>query len=204
MNLRIAALVSTMTVAFLLGACATTPRANFYTLNGVDPDKADVRFPLVVAIGPVDLPQYLDRPHIVTRVGGNRLSVDEFNRWAGALEEDITRVLARRIGGRLGTQRIYGYPSRVVPDTDYRIALDIRAFDGALGGEVHLDVSWSVIADRSGEVLQTHQASYQGLSVGDGYEAYAAALSETLAQLGDDLATALRKLASAGNAAKMR
>ena len=204
MNLRIAALVSTMSAAFLLVACATTPRANFYTLNGVDPDKADVRFPLVVAIGPVDLPQYLDRPHIVTRVGGNRLRVDEFNRWAGALEEDITRVLARRIGGRLGTQRIYGYPSRVVPDTDYRIALDIRAFDGALGGEVHLDVSWSVIADRSGEVLQTNQASYQGVSAGDGYEAYAAALSETLAQLGDDLATALSKLASAGDAAKMR
>jgi uncharacterized lipoprotein YmbA len=204
MRLSIAALVSTMAAAILLGACATTPRANFYTLNGVDPDKADVRFPLVVAVGPVDLPQYLDRPHIVTRVGGNRLSVDEFNRWAGALEEDITRVLARRIGGRLGTQRIYGYPSRVVPDTDYRIALDIRAFDGALGGEVHLDVSWSVIADRSGEVLQTHQASYQALSAGDGYEAYAAALSDALAQLGDDLATALRKLASAGNAAKMR
>ena len=204
MNLRIAALVSTMSAAFLLVACTTTPRANFYTLNGVDADKADVRFPLVVAIGPVDLPQYLDRPHIVTRVGVNRLSVDEFNRWAGSLEEDITRVLARRIGGRLGTQRIYGYPSRVVPDTDYRIALDIRAFDGALGGEVHLDVSWSVIADRSGEVLQTHQASYQGVSAGDGYEAYAAALSETLAQLGDDLATALSKLASTGNAAKMR
>ena len=204
MNLRIAAHVSIMAAIFLLAACATTPRANFYTLNGADPGKADVRFPLVVAIGPVDLPQYLDRPHIVTQVGGNRLSVDEFNRWAGALEEDITRVLARRIGGRLGTQRIYSYPSRVVPDTDYRIALDIRAFDGALGGEVHLDVSWSVIADRSGEVLQTHQASYQGVSAGGGYDAYVAALSETLAQLGDDLAAALSKLASAENAAKIR
>jgi uncharacterized lipoprotein YmbA len=204
MNLRIAALVSTMAAACLLGACATTPQANFYTLNGIDPDKTDARFPLVVAIGPIDLPQYLDRPHIVTRVGGNRLNVDEFNRWAGALEEDITRVLARRIGGRLGTQRIYSYPSRVVPDTDYRIALDIRAFDGALDGEVHLDVSWSVIADRSGEVLQTHQASYQGVSAGGGYEAYAAALSEMLARLGDDLATALGKLASAGDAGKIR
>jgi len=198
---HIPAFVSTITATLLLTACATTPGANFYTLGVVSPPASDVQSPLVLAIGPVDLPQYLDRPHIVTRLGGNRLRVDEFNRWGGALEEDATRVLARQIGGRLGTRRIYSYPSRVVADTDYRIALDIRTFDGALDGEVSLDVSWSVIEDRSGRVVLTGQAGYRSFSSAADYDAYAAALSDTLVQLGDDLAAAIKGL---GVAAKSR
>jgi len=195
-SLRTTALLCAVSGALLLGACTTTtPQANFYLLNATEPAPVVRASSLVLAIGPVDLPQYLDRPHIVTRNGSNRLRVDEFNRWGGALEEGIIRVVARRVGARLGTQRIYSYPSRVVADTDFRIALDIRAFDGYLDGDVVLDVSWSLIDDRSGEVVQTQQARYQRRSPGADYDAYAAALSDTLAQLGDDLATVLAGLA---------
>ena len=200
MSLRSAALVSTIVAAFALGACATAPRASLYMLNGTEPVPAGEVSSLVLAIGPVDLPQYLDRPHIVSRLSDTRLRVDEFHRWGGALEEDISRVLALQLGGRLGTRRIYSYPSRVVADTDYRVALDIRAFDGALGGTVKLDVSWSVIDDRSSRVVKTGQARYQSTSGGPGYDAYAAALSDTVAQLGDDLAVALGDLPTTGKA----
>ena len=193
----IAVLIPAIVATLLLGACTSAPKANFYMLNGSGPVAAAAQSPLVLAIGPIDLPQYLDRPHIVTRLSGNRLGVDEFNRWGGALEEDIVRVLAQRIGDRLGTRRIYSYPSRVVADTDYRIALDIRAFDGALGGQVSLDVSWSMIDDRNGRVVQTQQASYRSMAKGDDYGAYTAALGDTLSQLGDDLAVALGSLAPA-------
>ena len=186
-----------ITAALLLAACTTTRQAHFYRLDSAGPVPAEARLPLVVAIGPVDLPQYLDRPHIVTRAGKNRLRVDEFNRWAGALEEDITRVLAHRISARLATRRIYRYPSRVDAVTDYRVALDVSTFDGALGGAVDLALAWSVIDDRSGRVLKTDQRSYRVTASGAGYEAYAAALSELLAQLGDDIAVALRELAGA-------
>jgi len=200
MSLRNAALVSTIVAAFALGSCATAPRASLYTLNGTEPVPAGDLSSLVLAIGPVDLPQYLDRPHIVTRLSDTRLRVDEFHRWGGALEEDISRILALQLGGRLGTRRIYNYPSRVVAETDYRIALDIRAFDGALGGTVKLDVSWSVIDDRSSRVVKTGQARYQSTSGGTGYDAYVAALSDTVAQLGDDLAVALGNLPKTGKA----
>ena len=179
----------------LQGGCATAPRVNFYNLNAPDPSAQVGQSSLVLALGPVDLPQYLDRPQIVTRLGDNRLSVDEFNRWGGRLDEEITRVLAQHLGHRLGTQRIYSYPSRVMADTDYRIALDIRNFDGAPAGEVSLDVAWSVIDDRTGVVVQTRQAVYRGASAGPDYDAYAAALSATLARLGDDLVAVLAALA---------
>ena len=198
MSRRQLLLSAILIVAGLLPACTTTPQANFYMLDTSGRVSPETSSQLVVAIGPVDLPQYLDRPHIVSRTGGNRLRVDEFNRWAGSLEEDITRVLTRRVGDRLGTLRVYGYPSRVVADTDYRVAVDVRVFDGALGGEVVLETSWAVIDDRAGEVVQTRQVSYRGTAQGNDYDAYTAALSALLGELADDLAAVIGELARVG------
>lgn len=181
-------------LALLPLACTTTPESRYFALNGVRPDPLPQASSLVLAVGPIDLPRYLDRPQIVTRAGGNQLNVDEFNRWGGALDEEIARVLAEHIGRRMQTQRIYSYPSRLTADIDYRVALDIRAFDGPLGGEVSLDVAWSLVADRSGDILSTEQGVYRGGSRGADYDAYVAAMSEALAALGDDLARSLRDL----------
>lgn len=195
MTHRIAAIVLIIIAALVLSACTTTPVTNFYTLNDRGPVDGALRSELVLALGPIELPQYLDRPQIVTRMEGNRLNVDEFNRWGGSLEEEIARVLAQHIGRSLGTQHIYSYPSRVVADSDYRLALDIRGFDGMLGGEVRLEVAWTLVADYSGEIVQTSQASYRSeLAAPGDYEAYVAALSDTLTQLGQDLATLLAGL----------
>jgi uncharacterized lipoprotein YmbA len=191
---RIVLAILAFAAGVLPGACTTTSRASFYTLNGSQGESVERRSSLVLALGPIDLPQYLDRPQIVTRIGGNRLSVDEFNRWGGSLEQEVSRVLTQHLGRRLQTQRVYSYPSRIAADSDYRIALEIRRFDGELGGEVDLDLVWSLIADRTGEVVQTRQAEYRSATRDAGYEAYAAALSDTLAQLGDDLAGALSGL----------
>ncbi len=197
MNVRIIVVASLVCAALIQGACTTTPRASFYTLNAVPGEAPAAPSGLTIALGPIDLPEYLDRPQIVTREGDNRLRVDEFNRWGGSLEEEITRVLARHLGQRLGTQRVYGYPSRIAADTDYRIALDVRRFDGPLGGELLLEVAWSVIDDRSSEALATQQSVYRVVSAGADYAAYAAALSEALARLGDDLAAVVAGLPGA-------
>jgi uncharacterized lipoprotein YmbA len=176
-----------LVVVGLLG-CATTPSASFYALspNPVDPV---ARLPdLVIAIGPVDLPRYLDRPQIVSRAGGNRLDVDDFNRWGGALDEEITRVLAIELGRALATDQVFAYPSRLASSTDYRVALDIRSFDGPRDGAVELVLAWSLIADRSGEILQTAQASYKADVAGEGVEAYVQAMARALGALSRDLA----------------
>ena len=99
----------------LLAACASPRTSQFYTLGTDMAAPAAASSALVLALGPINLPEYLDRPQLVTRVGGNRLEVDEFNRWGGALDEEISRALADRIGARLGTRQIYHYPSRIAP-----------------------------------------------------------------------------------------
>src|SRR5271157_1862130 len=82
----------------ILTGCARSPSSKFYQLNevlnetsathAVSPDLSQV-----IAIGPVRIPDYLDRPQIVIRSGKNELKLSEFDRWAGSLESDVSRVL---------------------------------------------------------------------------------------------------------------
>lgn len=73
----------------LAGGCASKP-ARFYTLNPVVPasspgptwDTALLGPPSNIGIISVELPDYLDRPQIVTRNPNNELKLAEFDRWA--------------------------------------------------------------------------------------------------------------------------
>ena len=180
-----------LAVLGVMAGCASSPSARFYALNTLAAaPQAVQRGDLAIALGPIDLPTYLDRPQIVTRSGGNRLSVDEFNRWGGLLEEEIGRLMADYLGRRLGTERIYSYPSRVAPETRYRVAIDIRRLDGGLGGEVVLDAAWSLIDERSGAVVKTRQQSYRETVATPDYDAYVAGLSSLIGRLAGDAAGA--------------
>ncbi|MCB1772057.1 MAG: membrane integrity-associated transporter subunit PqiC [Gammaproteobacteria bacterium] len=184
----------TFLLCTLLTACAATPTAQFYALENTGAALVGDRFDRVLSIGPIDVPEYLDRPQMVTRAEGNRLVVDEFNRWGGPLAEEVSRVLTGHLAAVLGSQRVYGYPSRIAADADFRFAIDIRRFDGVPGGDVVLDVAWSVIDERTLAVIETRSTSYRDPWSGAGYGAYAASMSRLIGRLGDDLADSLSRL----------
>src|SRR5262245_47155811 len=52
---------------------------------------------LVLGIGPIKFPGYLDRQQFVTRVSQNRFAVAENDRWAEPLEENFSRVLSQNL-----------------------------------------------------------------------------------------------------------
>jgi uncharacterized lipoprotein YmbA len=186
-------LLIALSVALLATGCATTPEARFYSLTAPGDGAVAAEGGPSLAIGPVDLPRYLDRPQMVSRAGDNRLLVDEFNRWGGALDQEITAVLAQALGQRLGTQRVYAYPSRIAAEVDYRIALEVRRFDGELGGDVALEAAWSLVDDRTGAILRTRRVDYREATAGPDHAAYVAALQRTLQRLAEELAAELNQ-----------
>ena len=88
----------------------------------------------VLALGPVDIPAHLDRPQIVTRTPGTEVKLSEFERWAEPLEDNVTAVLADNLSSLLSTERVTLFPSRLPPDLDLRVAVEVLRFDGSLGG----------------------------------------------------------------------
>ena len=72
----------------------------------------------VVAVGPVAIPDYLDRPQILTRSGPSELQLAEFERWAGSLEKDVSRVLAENLSTLLEKDHVIVLRSRI---TSYNV-----------------------------------------------------------------------------------
>ena len=89
----------------MLVGCGTTPNPRFYALTGAAPP-ASSSSELSVAVGPVTIPASVDRPQIVVTVSPNRVRLDEFDRWAAPLQNDIARAVAANLVAALGTPRV--------------------------------------------------------------------------------------------------
>jgi uncharacterized protein len=196
--LRRLMLAAPVAALLALGACASTP-SHFYLLNPLSPSEAipataAAQGP-VIAVGPVTVPKYLDRPQIVTRSGRNRLTLGEFDRWAEPLPDNIARVLGENLARLVPTDHILLQTWPRPADLDYQVRVEALQFDGGLGGESTLLALWSLL-DEGERLLLTQRASLTVPVAGRDYEAMVQALNQMLEALSRDIAAAIQRLAS--------
>ena len=129
--LRFAAIATLSALAALAAGCASPP-SRFYTLSGTATPAA-TSSNLSVAVGPVSIPAEVDRPEIVVSTGPNQVQLDEFNRWASPLQDNIARVIAENLVAMLGTPRVALFPQTLSADADYRVAIEVQTFRSAPG-----------------------------------------------------------------------
>lgn len=205
----IRALLMTILSVTLLSACVTltSPSSQLYTLNASNngapplPEHNNPQRP-VLAVGPVDLPDYLRRPQIVSREGENRIKVAEFDRWAAPLNEQVERVLAENLGARMPGMVVVNYrEQRFKPR--YRLSMSVERFERQDGKRVQLAGRWTLANAETGAVLQTHRDSFDVSLEGDeSYEATVAAQSKALAELADAMSDVVRGHVSGGPSAR--
>jgi uncharacterized lipoprotein YmbA len=206
MRKPIAAVLGLLALLAVAG-CGSTAPTHFYLLSSV-PEKpvASPGQGVAVGIGPVTLPQYLNRPQIVTRSSNNQLVVSEFDQWGGALDDNVTRTLAANLATLLGTDRISLYPWKESAPVDYQVTLDVAAFEADAAGNAILSVFWSVVDAKTGAVAVMRRSSYStgaGAPAGSAallggagrpYDAIVAAMSQDLELLSRDIAAAIAGL----------
>ncbi len=182
----------------VLTGCATPP-SSFYVLTPVANAGAGASGlsggRLAIGLGPVTFPQFLDRPNIVSRDGTNRLSLDEFHRWGGSLQDDFLRVWGENLAALLETSRILVFPSEVRAPLDFRILATVLSFEGNSGREAVLKVRWVVQDGQGDRVLAVRENRYTSpLRQGGGEEALVAAMSKCLGDFSRDVADLVREL----------
>ena len=188
-------------VALWLAACANTPTYTFYTLSAMQaadptPQAAYHSNGATIAVNPVSFPSYLDRPQIVTRSTVHTLAIHEFRRWGGSLETDFVRVLGENLSILLDTLRIF-LPQQKAPFTiDYRVAIDVKQFDGNLGGQVVLDVDWMIITQENKEHAVIRKSVIRETVDSHDYESLRSAKSRAVEKLSREIADVLRKIPS--------
>jgi uncharacterized protein len=185
-------------IAIMAGGCASPP-SHFYTLSGTL-GPAQPAFPqahrLSVAVGPVAIPAEVDRPEIVVSEGANRVRLDETNRWAAPLEDNIARVVADNLVTLLGTPRITLFPQTAGEDAAYRVLIDVQGFRSTPGDAASLEAVWTVRRTQDNR-SETGRTSLREPVSDTGYEALAAAHSRALAALSRDIAAGLEALSRA-------
>lgn len=182
----------TILIAALAG-CAGSPETHFYTLTAaVAAEHTDAvgAAAYSVAVGPISLPEVVDRPHLVLRLYANRVQISEQHRWAGSLESDIARVIAENLSRLLGSPRVAVYDQNASLNADYRVFVDIQRFESVLGRTAIIEALWTV-RHASGGNTDAGRAVASETVQGDSYDALVAAHGRALARISREIAAAV-------------
>ena len=179
----------------LSGCLGRTPPTQFYVLPSPPggppaPAGASPRA-LTVGVGPVTVPPYLDRPQIVTRTSPVKLTLADFDHWAGPLADTIARGLVEHLGLLIPTERVVLYPWPRTIEPEVQVLVEVLQFDRGPEGEVVLVARWSLL-DMRGQELGMRTARVRQAAGAAGYEATVTAMGRALETLAQDLATTLR------------
>ena len=201
-------LMTALAALVLLAACSSGPATRFYTLAAVaeappagakGPAPRAAR-PFTLVISDLRLPQYLDRPQIVSRGSDHRLRMTEHQQWGGNLRDDMTRVLAENLGRQLPGERVLAAPTHMALRPDYRIEVDVQRFEREADGSVKLAARWWLTRGADGALLASPEASFSGPSVDeDAYEALVGAMSAVFGDLARAIADSIRAYAGRGS-----
>jgi uncharacterized protein len=191
----ITALTRLCAIAALVAGCSSTP-SHFYTLNRVEaPPTSPAAKPseLSVVVGPVSIPAIVDQPQIVISTGPNQVTMDEFNRWASPLQNNISRVVAENLVVMLGTPRVSLFQQSLNADAAYRVAIEVQTFESAPGEAATLNAVWVVRRTADGKA-ETGRTTVREPAQDKSVDAIAAAHSRALARMSQDIAEAIRAL----------
>lgn len=186
-------LIVILCTVLLLSGCTKGPAPRLYMLDlPFSAEMAGIEKGVAVGIEPIELPQYLDRPQIITRDGIVHLQASEAHVWAEPIKDSASRVLVVTLASELDSNRLYLLPRRTRTTLDWRVAIDVGRFDGAIDGEILLAVRWSLYRGNDKDPSLTRVSIVEESVGGNNYEAMVIAQTRALVRLGKEIAAAIK------------
>jgi len=188
---------STLMLVIFLAACSgggTKIATKYYLIDPVEHDALNVTLdkPLAIEIIDVHIPQYLERFHIATRVGENRLKFSESNQWGENLRKNLMRTLSRNLSRLLSTQDIGTPLNRSSSLPDYRVQLYIEQFEPGIDNMVRLAARWQISATDTLEPLAIYNEELLGAAIEqDNYEQMVTSMRQLFGELSMKIAESI-------------
>jgi uncharacterized lipoprotein YmbA len=184
----------------LLVGCASSPPSRFYLLsplqNGSEVHRSTgTGAPCIsLGIGPVRLPEYTNRPQIVTRTSQNELSRAQFDLWAEPLSNTFSRVIAENLTRLLCTESVHLFPWMTSIKPDYIVRAEVIELTGDLDTTAYLQVQWTLWGAGEGKELVQRRSTYSEPVQDRTYHGLVQAYSIMVGQLSHDIARAIEGL----------
>lgn len=183
-----------------LGACSllrpSVPPAQLFLFDAaVDARSAEppasAGRPTSIGLGPIHLPDYLQRPTIVTRTGPTQITPRENDRWAEPLADGVRRVLREDLRRALGVEQVVAFPWYPTQQPAVQVSVDVQQLECDSAGQARLTALWEVrdpttrAVRHSGETRVAHAVADRSTA------ACVAALSQALGDLAREAAAAV-------------
>jgi uncharacterized protein len=203
MNARATNVLMMLALAGGMAGCASTPNSHFYTLNaGSTPTTTSTASAIAatassatvapsVSVGPVSVAALLDRPQIVVGNGPNQVLIDEFNRWASPLQDNIANVVAQNLAVMLGTPRVTVFPQSAVANAAYHVTINVQSIELNPGASARLDAVWTLRRNVADAQPTIHRTDALETVQGTGYDVLIAATSRGLGRMSRQIADAI-------------
>jgi len=189
----------------LLGGCIsvpTSPSPRFYTLqpiketSGIVLAGAGSLSNVLVGVGPVTLPEYLNRPQMVTRHSDNTVEFAQFDRWAEFLDRGMARIIAKNFSILLPTANVEIFPWNSVIPVRYQVMIEVIQLDCKLDAEAVLLMQWSILDAQERKTLLTKRSEYRKPIETHNYPGLVQAISSIMDSVSREIAQELTQVAT--------
>ncbi len=182
----------------LLCGCASKA-TNYYVLHSLQSEVQDVKITraendLTIGVGPIKIPEYLDRPQMATRSTPDSLQFAEFDKWAEPLEKDLARVFAEDLSILLSTDRVIVFPWAGSVHVLYQVTVDVAQMEYTPDGKALLVAGWSVFGNDGGKLLAIKRSIIIVPVQSTGFEAIASAQSRAVGEMSREIAACIESL----------
>ncbi len=188
-------------LALIIGGCVSipdSPSPRFYMLKPITAADAAKTFEVapdtIVGIGPVKIPEYLNRPQIVTRDKNNMLTFAQFDRWGEQLDIGLGRLIREDLIVLLPDATLEIFPWGLDIPARYQVFIDVVQMECLLEKEMFLAVQWSIFDLNKKKMLFIKRSEFRQPIVPHNYSGLVKALSDACASLSAEIAGALESL----------
>ena len=192
---------SVILFSFICSGCFSVPNSpvpKFYTLHSIaslgENNKLDIASKLIIGIGPVEIPEYQNRPQIVTRDKDGLLTFAQFERWGESLDSGVARLILENLTAMFPQADFQIFPCNFSIPLDYQVIVNVMQLESQLDKNVFLTTQWTIIDSKTKKMLLTKRSQIRQEINPHTYSGLAEALSRACTLLSGEIAENLSKL----------
>ncbi|MFA5090080.1 MAG: PqiC family protein [Candidatus Omnitrophota bacterium] len=178
-----------------LSGCISVPNSptpRFYMLQAIDKDQEVGKFKItsgmIIGIGPVKIPEYLNRPQIVTRDKNNMLTFAQFDRWGEPLDFALGRLIRDNLIVMLPGAAFELFPWDMDVPVRYQVFIDLVQLESELKKDLFFVVQWSVFDLSKKKMMVMKRSEFRQPITPGNYSGLAKTLSAVCVSLSNDIA----------------
>lgn len=197
-NIRI---ISFTFLALVFSGCISasdSPTPKFYMLSNTAENqinkKTNTTFDALVGIGPIKIPEYQNRPQIVTQGKEKMLKIAQFDRWGESLDIGLGHLIREDLTGIFPNAKFTLYPWDSSINVKYQVIVEVVRLDSDLNNDLSFAVQWTVIDSENKKIVIIKNTEFSQPIIPQNYSGLAQTLSKACSVLSGEIAESLETL----------